>query len=102
MTLTMTRADIVDSLVKELGLTRQIAIDLLEGTLEEIIESASLEGGIKICSFGSFNIRQKAQRIGRNPKTGEEALITPRRVVTFKPSQRLKEAVHYKMASKAA
>lgn len=92
-TVTLTRVDIVDSLVREVSLPRSQAIDFLETTLEEIVSSLSNHGVIKISSFGSFNVRKKAKRIGRNPKTGEEAVITPRQVLSFKPSQYLREKV---------
>ncbi len=93
MTTTLTRADIVDILVREGGLPRQQATDFLEGTLEAMIVALTEEELLKISSFGSFNVRKKAKRIGRNPKTKKEAEITPRRVLSFKPSQYLKEKI---------
>ena len=90
---TLTRADIIDNLVREVNFTRNQASDFLEAALEGMMEGLIEEGIVKISSFGSFNIRNKPKRIGRNPKTGEEAVITPRRVLSFKPSQYLREKV---------
>jgi integration host factor subunit alpha len=98
MTTTLTRADIVDSLVREVGLSRQQAIDFLEANLETMIVALTEEELVKISSFGSFNVRQKAKRIGRNPKTKKEAMITPRRVLSFKSSQYLKEKIQRRKA----
>lgn len=93
MRTTLTRADIVDSLVREVDFPRHQANDFLEASLDTMISALSDKGLVKISSFGSFNIRKKAKRVGRNPKTGKEAVITPRRVLAFKPSQYLKEKV---------
>jgi integration host factor subunit alpha len=90
---TITRADIVDSMVREVDFPRHQANDFLEATLETVLTALSDNGLVKISSFGSFNIRKKASRVGRNPKTGKEAVITPRKVLAFKPSQYLKEKV---------
>jgi integration host factor subunit alpha len=90
---TLTRADIVDTLVRETNLSRPQATGFLELTLETVILSLTEHSLVKISSFGSFNVRQKTKRVGRNPKTGKEAVITPRRVLSFKPSQYLKEKV---------
>lgn len=92
-TTTLTRVDIVDSLVREVDFPRQQAADFLEAMLETMIISLTEGGVAKISSFGSFNVRQKLKRVGRNPKTGKEAVITPRRVLSFKPSQYLREKV---------
>ncbi|MBY0273288.1 MAG: integration host factor subunit alpha [Alphaproteobacteria bacterium] len=98
-TSTLTRADIVDTLVREVDLPRQQASDLLEFVLENMIQSLAQKKSVKISSFGSFYARQKAKRVGRNPKTGREAIITPRRVVSFKPSQYMKEKVQRRKTS---
>jgi integration host factor subunit alpha len=98
MTTTLTRADIVDNLVREVDLSRQQAIDFLEANLETMIVALTEEELVKISSFGSFNVRKKAKRIGRNPKTKKEALITPRRVLSFKSSQYLKEKIQRRKA----
>jgi integration host factor subunit alpha len=97
-TTTLTRADIIDCLVREVDLPRQQATDFLEATLTTMIVSLTDEGLIKISSFGSFNVIKKTKRIGRNPKTGKEAVITPRRVLSFKPSQYLREKVQRRKA----
>ncbi len=98
MTTTLTRADIVDNLVREVDLPRQQAIDFLEATLETMIVALTEEELVKISSFGSFNVRKKAKRVGRNPKTKKEAMITPRRVLSFKSSQYLKEKIQRRKA----
>ncbi|EKE09237.1 MAG: Integration host factor subunit alpha [uncultured bacterium] len=92
-TTTLTRADISDTLVREVDMPRQRASEFLEAVLNNVIESLVAKGTVKVSSFGSFNVRQKARRVGRNPKTGKEAIISPRRVITFKPSQYMKEKV---------
>ena len=90
---TLTRMDLSESVFREVGLSRNESADLVESVLEKI--SASLVSGeqVKISSFGTFSIRQKNARVGRNPKTGEEAPIPPRRVLTFRPSHLMKERV---------
>ncbi|MBY0293322.1 MAG: integration host factor subunit alpha [Alphaproteobacteria bacterium] len=93
MTTTLTRADIIDSLIRELDFSRHQATLFLEETLEAVMVSLENNGIVKISSFGSFNTRQKSKRVGRNPKTGKEAVITPRLVLSFKPSQYLREKV---------
>ena len=88
---TLTRMDLSESVFREVGLSRNESADLVESVLEKI--SASLVAGeqVKISSFGTFSIRQKNARVGRNPKTGEEAPIPPRRVLTFRPSQLMED-----------
>ncbi|MBS0271999.1 MAG: integration host factor subunit alpha [Proteobacteria bacterium] len=95
---TLTRADIIDSLVREVDFPRHQASDFLEAALEDMMEALIDKDAVKISSFGSFNVRQKAKRIGRNPKTGKEAVITPRRVLSFKPSQYMREKVQRRKA----
>lgn len=94
----LTRADIIDTLIREVDLPRHQASDFLEAALEEVIEALVQSGTVKLSSFGSFNVQKKAKRIGRNPKTGKEAVITPRRVLSFKPSQYLREKVQRRKA----
>ena len=90
---TITRAQLSEAIYKEVGLSRNESADLLEMVLNEIT-SALLRGEpVKISSFGSFSVRQKGQRIGRNPKTGEEVPILPRKVLVFRPSQLLKARI---------
>jgi integration host factor subunit alpha len=91
---TLTRADLADAVVHKVGLPRNESQELVELVLNEI--SASLARGetVKLSSFGSFGIRQKGQRVGRNPKTGQEVPITPRRVLVFRPSNIMKERIN--------
>jgi len=90
---TITRADLVEALARRANMQRADANRLLTRMLE-MMQDALVEGEtVKLSRFGNFNVRAKRQRIGRNPKTGEEVPITPRRVVTFRPSQMLREFV---------
>jgi len=90
---TVTRADLVEALARRANMQRADANRLLTRMLE-MMQDALVEGEtVKLSRFGNFNVRAKRQRIGRNPKTGEEVPITPRRVVTFRPSQMLREFV---------
>lgn len=95
---TLTRVEIVDSLVREVNFPRHQAIDFLEAAIEIMSHALVEEGIIKLSSFGSFNVRQKSKRIGRNPKTGKEAVITPRSVISFTPSYYLKDKVQRRKA----
>jgi integration host factor subunit alpha len=97
---TLTRADLAEAVVKRIGLPRNESADLVELVLAEI--SNSLEAGdqVKLSSFGSFGVREKKQRIGRNPKTGEEVPITPRRVLVFRPSAIMKNRIDASMKDK--
>ena len=90
---TLTRADLSEAVYDKLGLSRTEAYDLVEDVLEEIISAFENGENVKITSFGSFLLREKNERIGRNPKTGVEVPITPRKVVVFRPSELLKEHV---------
>ena len=90
---TITRAELSESIHKNVGLSRNDSSDLLEMVLNEISTSLSNGESVKIASFGSFSVRQKKERLGRNPKTGEEVPITPRKVLTFRPSQMLRAKV---------
>ncbi len=91
---TVTRADLSEAVHNEIGLSRSESAQLIETVLGEI--SDALVGGedVKLSSFGSFIVRQKNGRIGRNPKTGEEVPINPRRVLTFRASHVLKEKIN--------
>ncbi|GIK50685.1 MAG: integration host factor subunit alpha [Hyphomonadaceae bacterium] len=90
---TVTRADLVEALARRTDMQRADANRLLTRMLE-LMQDALVEGEtVKLSRFGNFNVRAKRQRIGRNPKTGEEVPITPRRVVTFRPSQMLRDFV---------
>ncbi|MEL7058255.1 MAG: integration host factor subunit alpha [Pseudomonadota bacterium] len=92
-TTTLTRVELTDAIVREIGLTRQESSHLLDRVLEMISESLEDEGAVKLSRFGNFNVRRKAAREGRNPKTGIQATISARKVVTFKPSPMLKDRV---------
>src|SRR6185312_305674 len=91
---TVTRAHLAETIFAQVGLSRNESADLLESILERI--SGALEAGqsVKISGFGTFSVRQKGRRIGRNPKTGEEVPILPRRVLVFRPSHVLKAQVN--------
>jgi len=90
---TVTRADLVEALARRANLQRADANRLLTRMLD-MVQDALVDGEtVKLSRFGNFNVRAKRQRIGRNPKTGEEVPITPRRVVTFRPSQMLRDYV---------
>ena len=90
---TITRTDLSEAVYQKLGLSRIESAELVE-TFLDIISDRIVEGeSVKLSSFGSFLVRSKNERIGRNPKTGEEVPITPRRVMVFKPSNILKKAV---------
>ena len=90
---TLTRMDLSEAVFREVGLSRNESGQLVEQVLDTI--SDALVGGetVKISSFGTFSVRDKAQRVGRNPKTGEEVPILPRRVLTFRPSHLMKDRV---------
>jgi integration host factor subunit alpha len=90
---TITRADLVEALARRADMQRADANRLLTRMLEMIEDTLVAGETVKLSRFGNFNVRAKRQRIGRNPKTGEEVPITPRRVVTFRPSQMLREFV---------
>ncbi|OJW47263.1 MAG: hypothetical protein BGO67_07465 [Alphaproteobacteria bacterium 41-28] len=87
---TLTRKDIINELVQKEKLSLQYSKSFLEATLELLIVSLIEQKVVKITSFGSFKVRQKSKRMGRNPKTGKEAVIVPRCTIIFKPSQYLR------------
>lgn len=91
---TLTRADLAEAVVRKVGLPRNESQDLVELVLNEISGSLSRGESVKLSSFGSFGIRQKGERVGRNPKTGEEVPITPRRVLVFRPSNIMKDRIN--------
>ena len=90
---TLTRMDLSEAVFREVGLSRNESADLVESVLEKICKSLVAGEQVKISSFGTFSIRQKNSRVGRNPKTGQEAPIPPRRVLTFRPSHLMKDKV---------
>ena len=91
---TLTRAQLTEAIYATVGLSRNESADLLESMLSRITDA--LMGGrpVKISGFGTFSVRQKGRRVGRNPKTGVEVPILPRRVLVFRPSQSLRDAVN--------
>jgi integration host factor subunit alpha len=89
----MTKTDIVNFVFEKVGLPRNEAQNIVEVVFDSIKQTLIAGESIKISGFGTFNVRKKSSRIGRNPKTKEEVEITPRKVVTFKSSDQLKEAV---------
>ncbi|MBX9925302.1 MAG: integration host factor subunit alpha [Hyphomicrobiaceae bacterium] len=91
---TLTRADLADAVVRKVGLPRNESQDLVELILDEISITLASGDSVKLSSFGSFGIREKGQRVGRNPKTGKEVPITPRRVLVFRPSNVMKERIN--------
>ncbi len=91
---TVTRADLAEAVYREIGLSRSESALLVESVIDHIIDALIRGENVKIAGFGTFSLRDKKERIGRNPKTGETVPITPRRVLTFKPSQIVKERVN--------
>jgi integration host factor subunit alpha len=91
---TLTRADLAEAVVQKVGLPRNESQELVELVLDEIALSLARGEVVKLSSFGSFGVRQKGRRIGRNPKTGEEVPITPRKVLVFKPSNIMKDRIN--------
>ena len=92
-TKTMTKAELAEALFDRLGLNKREAKDMVDGFFDEIRQALERGESVKLSGFGNFQLRDKPQRPGRNPKTGEEIAITARRVVTFHASQKLKAAV---------
>jgi len=90
---TLTRADMADTINRKMGLSRSESLDLVEAILRHICDALSDGENVKISGFGSFILRDKKERVGRNPKTGVEVPITPRRVMTFRASQLLKDRI---------
>ena len=91
---TLTRADLSEVVYQKVGLSRTESAALVELVLKEISESLSRGENVKLSSFGSFMVRSKGRQIGRNPKTGEEVPIEPRRVMVFKPSNIMKMRIN--------
>ncbi|WP_127561552.1 integration host factor subunit alpha [Nioella ostreopsis] len=90
---TLTRMDLSEAVFREVGLSRNESAGLVERVLELMSDSLVEGEQVKISSFGTFSVRSKTARVGRNPKTGEEAPIPPRRVLTFRPSHLMKDRV---------
>ena len=90
---TLTRMDLTEAVFREVGLSRNESAALVDAVLQHISDALVRGEQVKISSFGTFSLRDKNARVGRNPKTGEEVPISPRRVLTFRPSQLMKERV---------
>ncbi len=90
---TLTRADLADSLNRQIGLSRADSAAMIESILSHMTEAVIAGENVKISGFGTFVLRDKAERVGRNPKTGIEVPITPRRVMTFRASQGMRQRV---------
>lgn len=101
---TLTRADLAEAVVRKIGLPRNESQELVELVLGEISSALARGEPVKLSSFGSFGIRQKGERVGRNPKTGKEVPITPRKVLVFRPSNIMKERINsgHQTTAKAA
>ncbi len=98
----LTKADMAEHLFEELGLNKREAKEMVEMFFEEIRQALEEGRQVKLSGFGNFDLREKRQRPGRNPKTGEEIPISARRVVTFRPGQKLKARVEAYTAQQAA
>jgi integration host factor subunit alpha len=90
---TLTRVDLADAVHSQVGLSRNESADLVESVLGHVSDALVAGQSVKISSFGTFSVREKAARVGRNPKTGQEVPIHPRRVLTFRPSHLMKDRV---------
>ena len=90
---TLTRMDLTEAVFREVGLSRNESAQLVENVLDVMSDALVRGEQVKISSFGTFSVREKAARVGRNPKTGQEVPISPRRVLTFRPSHLMKERV---------
>ena len=90
---TLTRADLAETINRKMGFSRAESLALVEAILSRMCEAMSEGENVKISGFGSFILRDKRERVGRNPKTGVEVPITPRRVMNFRASQKLKDRI---------
>lgn len=99
---TITRADLSEAVYQEVGLSRNESAELVESVLNEISDALVRGEMVKLSSFGSFSVREKGERIGRNPKTGEEVPILPRRVLVFRASHVLKNRINDALSNSAS
>jgi len=90
---TLTRADLADAINRKVGLSRAESLAMVEAILDRMSDALESGENVKISGFGTFLLRDKTERVGRNPKTGIEVPITPRRVLTFRASQMLKDRI---------
>ena len=91
---TLTRADLSEAVFRAVGLSRNESAQMVEDILEEVCAAVARGETVKLSSFGTFSVRQKSQRVGRNPKTGHQVPIAPRRVLVFRPSHVLKSRIN--------
>jgi len=91
---TLTRADLSEAVHRQVGLSRTESADLVKSILDRLTDALVDGQSVKLSSFGTFMVRSKGGRVGRNPKTGEEVPITPRRVLVFRPSQVMKNQIN--------
>jgi integration host factor subunit alpha len=91
---TLTRADLSEAVHREVGLSRTESAELVKAIIDAVAESVVTGDRVKLSSFGTFMVREKGGRVGRNPKTGQEVPITPRRVLVFRPSQVMKTRIN--------
>ena len=96
MRINLTKKDLVNLVYMQLGFSKQISENLIEDFLSSIVSNIKKEKKLKLSKFGTFSIRQKKSRIGRNPKTKESKMISSRKVVLFKPSKEFKEFINLK------
>jgi integration host factor subunit alpha len=101
MTNTVTRAHLCEAVYQEVGLSRNESAELVERVLDEISKTLMKGETVKLSSFGTFSVRKKGGRVGRNPKTGEEVPIQPRRVLVFRPSHVLKDFINRSLSRAA-
>lgn len=97
---TVTRADLTEAIYREIGLSRTESADLVESVIDHISNALLRGETVKLAGFGTFSLRDKKMRMGRNPKTGKAVPITPRRVLVFKPSQILRSRVDEALSPK--
>ena len=101
MARTRTRADLTEAVSQGAGLSRSESSQLVESVLESVAQALERGETVKLSSFGTFQTRDKRERVGRNPKTGEEVPITPRRVLTFRPSHVLRDKINAQLGGRA-
>lgn len=99
---TLTRADLAEAVFQKVGLPRNESAEIVELVLREIVASLERGDAVKLSSFGSFGIRDKGERVGRNPKTGQEVPITPRRVLVFRASNIMKQRINETLSRRKA
>ena len=96
MRINLTKKDLVNLIYMQIGFSKQISENLIDDFFQTVVENLSKEKTLKLSKFGTFSIRKKKSRIGRNPKTKKETLISERNVVLFKPSREFKDFVNLK------